>query len=249
MSLKIEHIGYGFSRQRLIFKDLSLEMEPGKIYVLMGSNGTGKTTLFNLINGFYKASGGKIIYKGKDITGLQPFKINRLGIARTFQDLRLAGKLTVLENIILAIRNNPSDQLAKAVLPAFFFRDHERQLTIQAEGICDRFFLGEVGHSPASEISYGQQKLLTMACCVANDASLLLLDEPVAGIQPEFREKIAGIIKQLKTEHKTLLIIEHNSDFIADIADELFFLNEGQISRFADMAQLKADPIVMSAYI
>ena len=255
MILSLKNITHSFSPEKQILKDLSLSLEKGKVYALMGSNGAGKTTLFNLITGFIKPQSGEIFFTpspservGVRLTHLQPYKTNLLGISRTFQDLRIITKLSVKENIILSMKENPTDNLMNALLPQRFHRNAQKALEKKADEIIQQFFLGEVQNSLAAEISYGQQKLLTLACCVANGASLLLLDEPVAGIQPEYRNKIAALIKQLKEQGKTILLIEHNTDFIADVADQIFFLHEGKISNFETIQTLKADPLVMEAY-
>ena len=121
--------------------------------------------------------------------------------------------------------------------------------TKNAKKIINQFFLNEVKNSLASEISYGQQKLLSLACCVSNGAKLLLIDEAVAGIQPKYRNKVAVLIKQLKEEGKTILLIEHNTDFIADVADQIFFLHDGVITTFENIETLRNDKQVMEAYI
>jgi len=180
---------------------------------------------------------------------LSPFKINLLGISRTFQDLRIITKLSVKENILLSMKENPTDNVLNALLPQSIHRNANKMLEQKADEIIQQFFLGEVQNSLAAEISYGQQKLLTLACCVANGASLLLLDEPVAGIQPEYRNKIATLIKQLKEQGKTILLIEHNTDFIADISDHIFFLHEGKISNFDNMETLRKNQEVLNAYL
>lgn len=216
---------------------------------MMGSNGAGKTTLFNLITGFIKVQNGNIFFSGTKITNKQPYKINRLGIGRTFQDLRLITKLTVKENIILSMQHNPTDNWLVATLPEYFQQKTNTQLEKKADEIIEQYFLNDVKNSLAGDISYGQQKLLSLACCVANGAILLLIDEAVAGIQPEYRKKIAMLIKQLKEQGKTILLIEHNTDFIADVADKIFFLHEGGISTFENMKTLRKDKQVMEAYI
>jgi len=246
--LQLKNITHSFSTEKQILKDLTLSLVKGKIYALMGSNGAGKTTLFNLITGFIKPQSGEIFFGEKNITHTQPYKTNLLGISRTFQDLRIITKLSVKENIILSMKENPTDNVLNALLPQSTHRNTNKMLEQKADEIIQQFFLGEVQNSLAAEISYGQQKLLTLACCVANGATLLLLDEPVAGIQPEYRNKIATLIKQLKEQGKTILLIEHNTDFIADVADQIFFLHEGKISNFANIQTLKADPLVMEAY-
>ena len=179
----------------------------------------------------------------------QPYTINRQGIGRTFQDLRLITKLTVKENIILAMQHNPTDNWLHAMLPERFYRSSNKQLAQQADAIIEEYYLGDVKSSLAGEISYGQQKLLSLACCVANGAKLLLLDEAVAGIQPEYRNKIAALIRTLRERGKTILLIEHNTDFIADVADTIFFLHEGVLSTFKSMDALREDKQVMAAYL
>ena len=247
--LEIKHITFGFSPEKQILKDLSLALEEKKIYALMGSNGAGKTTLFNIISGFIRPQSGDIFFGEKNITHQQPFKINRLGIGRTFQDMRLITKLSVKENIILAMQKNPTDNWVRAMFPAKLHRSTNKSLEKKADEIVERFFLYDVKNSLASDISYGQQKLLSLACCVSNGAKLLLIDEAVAGIQPEYRNKIALLIKLLKEEGNTVLLIEHNTDFIADVADQIFFLNDGLISTFENLETLRNDKQVMEAYI
>jgi branched-chain amino acid transport system ATP-binding protein len=228
---------------------VTFTLSQGKIYALMGSNGAGKTTLFNIISGFITPQSGKIYFENKNLIGLQPYKINRQGVGRTFQDLRLITKLTVKENIVLAMPQNPTDNWLNAMLPENFYRKLNAAWEKKAEEIIEGFFLSEVKSSQAGNISYGQQKLLSLACCMANGASLLLLDEPVAGVQPEYRNKIAKLLKQLREDGKTILLIEHNTDFIAEVADKIFFLHEGKISIFNDMETLRKDKQAMEAYI
>lgn len=247
--LQLKHITFSFSPEEQILKDLSLSLEEKKIYALMGSNGAGKTTLFNLISGFIKLQNGDIFFGQKNITHQEPYKINRLGIGRTFQDMRLITKLSVKENIILAMQQNPTDNWIKALFPEKFHHSINKSLETKADEIVERFFLYDVINSLASEISYGQQKLLSLACCVSNGAKLLLIDEAVAGLQPEYRNKIAIIIKQLKEKGITILLIEHNTDFIADVADQIFFLHDGVISTFENIEMLRNDKQVMDAYV
>lgn len=249
MILQLQNLTFTFPGKNHLLDNVSLSLEEKKIYALMGSNGAGKTTLFNLITGFIKPQSGEIFFRSEKITSLSSFKINRKGLGRTFHDLRLITKLTVKENIILAMQDNPNDNWLNAMLPDNFHRNANQKLDKKADEIIEQFFLNDVKNSFGAEISYGQQKLLTLACCVANGASLLLLDEAVAGIQPEYRKKITLLIKQLKEQGKTILLIEHNTDFISDVADKIFFLHEGIISTFENIETLRKDKQVMEAYI
>ena len=246
--LAINQLTFGFSPEKQILKELSFSLEGKEVYALMGGNGAGKTTLFNLITGFIKPQSGEILFGGKNLAHQQPYTINRQGIGRTFQDLRLITKLTVKENIILAMQHNPTDNWLHA-MPEQFYRNSNKLLAQQADDIIEEYYLSDVKNSLAGEISYGQQKLLTLACCVANGAKLLLLDEAVAGIQPEYRNKIVKLIRTLREQSKTILLIEHNTDFIADVADTIFFLHEGTLSTFETMDALREDKQVMAAYL
>lgn len=249
MILEIKDVAFGFSPEKQILNNISIKLFRGKIYALMGSNGSGKTTLFNIISGFINTNKGLIVYENKILNNSQPFLINQHGIGRSFQDMRLVTKLTVKENILLAMKNNPTDHWYNSIFPHFFHKSTTQKLVLKAEELIKHFFLSDVKYALAGEISYGQQKLLSLACCVANEASLLLLDEAVAGIQPEYRKKIASLILQLKEAGKTVFLIEHNTDFIAELADTIFFLHEGKISTYEDMKMLRNDNRVMEAYI
>ncbi|MBI5403386.1 MAG: ATP-binding cassette domain-containing protein [Ignavibacteriae bacterium] len=249
MILNLKNISFTFPGKNHLINNINLELEENNIYSLMGANGSGKTTLFNIISGFIKPQSGEIFFKDKNITHFPPYKINRTGIGRTFQDLRIINKLSVKENVILSMQNNPEDNWYNAILHGCFFDKANKELNNKADEIIEQFFLEDVKNSFAGEISYGQQKLLTLAACVSNGASLLLIDEAVAGVQPEYRNKLSLILKNLKEQGKTILVIEHNTDFIGDISDKIFFLYEGKISEFYNIDALRNDKHVMEAYI
>lgn len=249
MILQLQNISFGYSPDKQILNDLSLSLEEKKIYALMGSNGAGKTSLFNLITGFIKPQSGEIYFFRKNLNHLRPYKINRKGIGRTFQDLRLITKLTVKENIILGMQNNPTGNWLIAMLPEKLYLHKNQVFEKRADEIIEQFFLKDVRNSLTTDVSYGQQKLLSLACCVSNGAKLMLLDEAVAGVQPEYRNKIVLLIKELKEQGKTILLIEHNTDFINDVADKIFFLHQGKISTFEDIQSLRKDKEAINTYI
>lgn len=249
MMLELKNITHSFSASKKILDNVSLELEKGKIYALMGANGSGKTTLFNIITGFIKPQSGDIFLKSSKINGLLPHKINRLGIGRTFQDLRLISKLSVKENVILAMNGNPTQNWYRAALPKSFYKSELDSLDEKAEEIIAECFLPDVRHNLAGEISYGQQKLLNLACCIANDAELFLLDEPVAGINPKYREQILELLKRLKAQEKTIFLIEHNTEFLQQIADRIFFLKNGALKVYDTFVHLREDKEVLDAYL
>ena len=246
--LELKNIYKSFG-EREILSGVNLKLEKGNVSTLMGANGSGKTTLFNIITNFLKADEGTVFFKGKRIDNLSPVTINSLGITRTFQNLRLIEGLTVSENILLAFKGNKGEKIWNALLPEVFLKKQKTYFNKRAKEIIRKVFLDDVAESKAGEISYGQQKLLTLGCCLANEADLLLLDEPVAGINPDYLGKIITLIKDIKEEGKTVLLIEHNADFIEAVSDKLFFLTDGTISTFDDYNQLRNSPKAQEAYL
>jgi branched-chain amino acid transport system ATP-binding protein len=199
-----------------VLNGVSLRLDRGRVYTLQGGNGSGKTTLLNIISGFLKPTSGTIRFRDRRLTKFVPYKINRLGIGRTFQDLRLATQLTVYENVLLALERK------------MFAFPTQRQRQRVGE-ILEKISLWEKRGELAGEISYGQQKLLTLGCCIANDADLLLIDEPVAGIDTANQEKITTLICSLKQDGKTILQIEHNTKYIEATSDQTFHLENGVV--------------------
>lgn len=248
MRLAATNIAKSFGSHQVL-SDVSLELNGGHIAVLMGANGSGKTTLFNIISGFLKPDKGDVAVNGKVINNTPAYKINRLGITRTFQDMRLIGNLTVKENVMLAFPNQQGEKWWKTLLPDKAVEREQQANNLKADEILKTCFIDDVAESKAAEISYGQQKLLNLACCMANNPQILLLDEPVAGVNPAYREKLTEVIRRLKAENKALLIIEHNTDFIEAVADEIFFLDKGRITVFENYETLKNDAEVQNAYI
>jgi len=215
--LKVTNIGKSFGEQRL-FEKLNLELEAGKVYSLVGANGSGKTTLFNILTGFLSTDTGKITFLNEDITHKSPTIINKMGIARTFQDLRLIGGLSVRDNVLLVVEKG-------------MFHNATKEEYKKVDEILERISLSGHAQHYGRDISYGQQKLLTLGCCLANNPKLLLLDEPVAGIDDENLGKIKNIVLELKKEGKTILQIEHNIEYLEETSDEIYALECGEIRR------------------
>ncbi len=203
--LKVENLSFGFPGRK-IFDDISFQLQRGIVTCLLGGNGSGKTTLFNVITGFLRPAAGIVRFGDVEITKCAPFRITRLGIARTFQDLRLIGKLSVRENLLLSLSTQVSEKLLRALFRPGSGDERNSTNRDKTDMLLSEFFLADVANQPASEISHGQQKLLTLACCSALDADLILLDEPVAGISPEYRERIAERLANLKAMGKTILL-------------------------------------------
>lgn len=246
--LRLENITKSFGENHIL-NGINLSFEKDRIYTLVGGNGTGKTTLFNLITGFIRPDSGKIIYDSKEIQNCNPFSINNCGITRTFQDLRIINQLTVKENILLSFKNNPGEKIWNALLPASYFKNQYSDFDRKADLILEKVHLKEVESNLAGEISYGQQKLLTIGCCLANDAKMLLLDEPVAGIDNDNYNRIFDLIVQLKNEGRTIVQIEHNHDLVESLSDEIWFLNSGKVFTFDSYKSFINDPMVKETYL
>ena len=213
LELKNIHKSFGDVR---VLNGANLRLEKGFIYTLKGGNGSGKTTLINIISGFLKPDEGCVELKGQKIARFLPYRVNRMGIGRTFQDLRLATQMTVYENIMLALEKR---------MFAYPNKDQQKR----ADEILETVSLSEKRNELAGEISYGQQKLLTIGCCIANNADMLLIDEPVAGIDKDNRLKIIQLVKQLKQAGKTILQIEHHPDYIEETSDYVLQMEKGVV--------------------
>ena len=229
--------------------DFSLEIPRDSITGIIGPNGAGKTTLFNVITGFLPLDSGKIIYNGKNLSRMPSYKIARTGIVRTFQQLRLITRITVLDNILLSFQNQAGEHLKNTFLFPGQVRKQERKNREKANELLAFMSIEEKADDLVEDLSYGQQKMISLACCLASGADLLLLDEPVAGINPEMIEKILRIIKKLQEAGKTFVLIEHNIEAVMQVCDRVIFMDEGKKIAEGDPESVRHDPAVIEAYL
>lgn len=246
--LELKNIYKAFGENHVL-NGVSLSFKKGKIYTIVGGNGAGKSTLYNLVTGFLRADKGIITFNSKPVQKSSPAKINHLGITRTFQDLRLITELSVRENILLAFKNNPGEKIYNAILPSLFFKKEYAEFAKRTDDILDKIHLTEVADNPAGEISYGQQKLLTIGCCIANDAELLLLDEPIAGIDKDNYARIYNLLIEIRKEGKTIIQIEHNHRFVEELSDGIYFLYDGKTSYFENYNSFINNDLVKNVYL
>jgi branched-chain amino acid transport system ATP-binding protein len=230
-------------------QDFSLKLEAGKVTSLIGPNGAGKTTVFNIVTGFLNASQGNVLYQGKKILGRTPWQIARAGISRTFQNLRLFRRLTALENVLLGRHKQSGEQLLRAL---FTFSENSPQHRHNIEKAMEQLaFVGleDKRNDLAENLSYGQQKLLSIACCLAAEPELLMLDEPVSGVQPAMIEKIETVIRELIQRKKTVFLIEHDIEFVLGISDTVVVMDEGCKIAEGTPSLIQSKPEILEAYL
>jgi len=227
---------------------VDLSLRRGMVTGLVGPNGAGKTTLFNLLTGFIPPDAGSVRLNGRDITGLTPDAIARLGMVRSFQDVRLFLRLTVLENVVLAYRHHPGEHLALLfVAPLAGGRAERRAREVAME--CLSFVgLADKAYMLAGGLSYAEQKLVAIARLLATEADVLLLDEPISGVDPRWVERVAAVVRALPAQGKTVCVVEHNLYALGQLADRCYFMESGRITAEGTLQELMSDPRLIEAY-
>lgn len=229
--------------------EFSCSVAQGELVGLMGPNGSGKTTLLNVISGFVVPDAGTVFFRGVNSAGRSPNRLARDGIARTFQELRLVRQVSVVENVLLCFRRQCGENLANVFFRRRRWEREEESYVKTAQGLLADVGLLSSAKDPAESLSYGQQKLLSLACCLAADAELFLLDEPVAGIAPSMMERILAIIKRLPMEGKSVILIEHNLETVMQVCDRVIFMDAGAKVCEGTPDEVRNDPRVIEAYI
>lgn len=228
---------------------VNMTIPQGKIVGLIGPNGAGKTTLINNISGLDHPTGGRIAFAGHDITHAKPHTITQYGIARTYQNIRLFGEMTALENLLVSQHVRSQATAVEALVFAPRYRREERHLRETAHAVLDRFNLGHIASLKAGTLPYGDQRRLEMARALASQPRLLLLDEPTAGMNPVETHELGEQIIRLRADGLTALVIEHDMALIQQVCDEIYVLNFGQIIAHGTHEQIKHDPAVIEAYL
>jgi ABC-type branched-subunit amino acid transport system ATPase component len=226
-----------------------LAVEPRRITGLIGPNGAGKTTLFNCISGLVPADAGRIVFDGREITRWRPDRISGAGLVRTFQIARGIPRLSVLENLLLYGPRQPGESLAAALLRPRAMLMRETTLYQRALAVAARLNLARVLHTPAGALSGGQKKLLEIGRALMAEPRLLLLDEPVAGVNPTLAREIGEHLRTLVAEGITILLIEHQMDTISRLCDHVVVMAEGRRLTEGSFAAMAADTSVQEAYM
>ncbi len=229
---------------------LNIEVKKGEIVAIIGPNGAGKTTAFNLITGVYTPTEGDVLLNGEKINGRRPDEIAKLGIARTFQNIRLFKDLTVLENVLIATHLNVKSGLLSSVLKLPGARKEEKEMIKFAEFLLDETGLLKYKNDIASSLPYGLQRRLEIARALATKPKLLLLDEPAAGMNPKESEDLTEFIGQIRDKFGlTVLLIEHHMQLVMDISDRIYVLEYGRTIAKGIPAEIQANPAVIKAYL
>ena len=225
-----------------------LEIPRHKITALIGPNGAGKTTLFNLLTGFDTPNSGSWQFEGIDLAGMSSYKVARLGMVRTFQLTKVMGKLTVMENMRLGASEQPGEKLRNALFRGLWGK-RENDITGQAEELLAKFKLDTKRDDYAASLSGGQRKLLEMARALMVSPKLVMLDEPMAGVNPALTQSLLGHIKNLKAEGMTVLFVEHDMQMVRHIADWVVVMAEGKVVAEGPPAEVMKDQAVIDAYL
>ena len=228
---------------------VSLNVRRGEILGVVGPNGSGKTTLFNVISGLYRPSSGRVVLDGRVVSGARPYRISRLGVARTFQHLRLFGNLTVRENLLVALDRTRSWWSWRYVCWPFGVWRHERELRLRASELMTSFGLAQFGGARPGALPYGIQRRLELARAVAAAPRLLLLDEPAAGLNGEEQRQLAGIVRSIRDSGVTVVLIEHNMGLVMSLCSRVVVLDSGTVIAEGAPAEVSRDPAVLEAYL
>lgn len=248
MFLEIEGLTMQFGGLRAL-RDVSMRIEEGEIHGLIGPNGSGKTTTFNVVSGYYRPSGGKITFEKKDITGLPAHKITATGFARTFQNLRLFKSMTVLENVLVGMGHHAKTGLWQEILNPIAVRREEKAFVEKAMKLLDLLGIANLAEYPATSLSYGHQRRVEIARALGTDPRILLLDEPAAGLNEVESEDLRGTLTRIRESGVTIFLIEHDMKLVMGMCDIITVLDYGKKIAEGSCQSVSSDPVVIEAYL
>ena len=249
--LKTEHLGITFGGLKAA-QDINLNIKEKELYGLIGPNVAGKTTVFNMLTGVYKPTTGKFYLDGEDLTGKSEETINKKGIARTFQNIRLFNNMSVIRNVLVGLHNQPQFRCSPFESMLRFPRhfENEKAMRDKAKELLRIFGLEEERNNLACNLPYGKQRKLEIARALATNPKLLLLDEPAAGMNPNETEELMETVRKIRDEfNMTILLIEHDLKFVSGLCDEITVLNFGTVLAQGTAEEALNNPEVVKAYI
>ena len=247
--LEVKNLGISFGGLRAV-DGFNIKIEKGQLYGLIGPNGAGKTTIFNMLTGVYKPTDGLIELDGQNITGKKTIEINKAGIARTFQNIRLFKELTVLDNVKVGLHNHHKYSTLAGILRLPSYHKVEKEMNAEAMELLEVFGLDGEADQLASNLPYGKQRKLEIARALATEPKLLLLDEPAAGMNPDETIELMETIRFVRDKFDmTVLLIEHDMKLVSGICEELTVLNFGQVLAQGKTSEVLNNPEVIKAYL
>ncbi|SOC05253.1 branched-chain amino acid transport system ATP-binding protein [Ureibacillus xyleni] len=231
-------------------KDITMNVEEGKITAVIGPNGAGKTTFFNMITGVYQPTSGDIKLDGKSLVGLRPDEVAKKGISRTFQNIRLFGEMSVIENVLVGMHTHLKTNLIGILLNLPFTKKEEASAEKEAYRLLEYFELDHLLNEKANNLSYGAQRKLEIARALATKPKLILLDEPAAGMNPKETKELTEVIKRMGQEFNvTVLLIEHDMKLVMEISEHIVVLDHGEKIAEGNPEQIRTNPKVIEAYL
>ena len=246
--LRIEGLDKHFGGLHAI-RSVSFSVDPRRITALIGPNGAGKTTIFNLVTGALQADAGTVSFAGRPITGQRPDQVARMGIGRTYQDLRLFAQLTCAENVMTAFPDQPGESVSAALFAWKRVQRREAEIRERTAGILAFVGLADKHDELARDLGYAEAKMLVLARVLALDAELLLLDEPCSGLDRAALDKVRRVMDDLIGQGRTIVLIEHNMALVREVADQGIFLEQGQLIASGDVDALMADEGLRRRYL
>ncbi len=245
--LHLDHLTMRFGGVVAV-NDLTMDINRGEIVALIGPNGAGKTTAFNMVTGVYTPTEGKVLLAGRDVTGRRPDEITKLGVARTFQNIRLFSSMTVFENVLTARHLRRTSNFLTATFRMNLAE--ERKMRAETEALLKEVDLFALKDEKATSLPYGKQRLLEIARALSTQPKLLLLDEPAAGMNPQETDELGAFIRQIKDKFDlTVFLIEHHMNLVMDISDRIYVIDFGKQIAEGTPAQVQNDPAVIAAYL
>jgi len=248
MLLEIQNLTMQFGGLVAV-NDVSLDIQEGEIHALIGPNGSGKTTIFNVVSGYYKPTQGVVRFRGKQISGLPSYKITAMGVARTFQNLRLFSSMTVMENVLVALGHHAKTRFWQHVLDPFSVRREEEELKEKALQMLRIMKIDQYADEQATSLPYGLQRRVEIARALATEPTLVLLDEPAAGLNEAETAELRDMLLEIRQSGITIFLVEHDMKLVMEISDVVSVLDYGKKIAEGSCSAVSCDPVVIEAYL